>query len=213
MSLINDALKRAKHAQQEAAPPPKTSDDLRPVEMRQYGRQPVGLAIPALLGLASLILLVLLWQASRNANSRGDLEVNARTKPSPAPAATPAPETASPAATAHASATQVSPASATPTIAATPELAVATASNPVATVAGIEPSTNPMPVVAVTPPKPALPKLQAIVYNPKRPSVMLSGKTLWVGDKIGEYRVRAIDQESVTIVSATQTNVLTLESN
>ena len=39
---------------------------------------------------------------------------------------------------------------------------------------------------------------------------MLSGKTVFVGDKVGEFRVRAIDQESVTLVGAGQTNILTL---
>jgi hypothetical protein len=39
---------------------------------------------------------------------------------------------------------------------------------------------------------------------------MISGKTLFIGDKTGEWRVTAIDQESATLVSASQTNVLTL---
>jgi hypothetical protein len=39
---------------------------------------------------------------------------------------------------------------------------------------------------------------------------MISGKTLFIGDKTGEWRVVAIDQESATLVSAGQTNILTL---
>jgi len=39
---------------------------------------------------------------------------------------------------------------------------------------------------------------------------MINGKTLFVGDKLGEWHVRAIDQESVTLVGAGQTNVLSL---
>ena len=39
---------------------------------------------------------------------------------------------------------------------------------------------------------------------------MLSGKTVFVGDKVGEFRVRSIEQDSVTIVGGGQTNILTL---
>jgi hypothetical protein len=70
--------------------------------------------------------------------------------------------------------------------------------------------TNAAPVTEAPPPKPALPKLQAIVFSPTRPSVMVSGKTLFIGDKLNGLRVTAIDQESVTLVGAGQTNVLTL---
>ena len=38
---------------------------------------------------------------------------------------------------------------------------------------------------------------------------MLNGKTLFIGDKLSELRVTAIDKESVTLVGASQTNVLT----
>jgi hypothetical protein len=60
------------------------------------------------------------------------------------------------------------------------------------------------------PPKPAPLRLQAIVFNPSRPSAMVSGKTLFIGDKLGEFRVVAIDQESATLVGGGQTNVLSL---
>jgi hypothetical protein len=60
------------------------------------------------------------------------------------------------------------------------------------------------------PPKPKLPKLQAIVFSPARPSVMISGKTLFIGDKLNGFRVTAIDQESATLVGGGQTNVLSL---
>ena len=62
----------------------------------------------------------------------------------------------------------------------------------------------------MAPPKPAPLRLQAIVYNPKRPSVLISGKTLFIGDKLGDLRVAAIDQESATLVGVDQTNVFSL---
>jgi hypothetical protein len=66
-----------------------------------------------------------------------------------------------------------------------------------------------VPVVPPAPVKPAL-RLQGIAYSPVRPAAMISGKTLFIGDKTGEWRVVAIDQESATLVSAGQTNILTL---
>jgi hypothetical protein len=39
---------------------------------------------------------------------------------------------------------------------------------------------------------------------------MIGGKTLFVGDKLGDLRVVAIDKESATLVGAGQTNVLSL---
>ncbi len=213
MSLINDALKRAKQAQEAAATPPPTNDDLRPVEHRPYGRESVGMAVPTLLGIASLLLLFLLWQAARNSNSQDtSLEVKARTK-APAVLTAPTPEPA-PAPNVPAVA-QPSPAPAVTSVPSTsaPISQDATISSTVTAstdVAGLEPSTNPVPVAAVIPPKPALPRLQAVVFNPTRPSVMINSKTLFIGDKIGEFRVQRIDPDSVTLVSRTQTNVLVL---
>ena len=60
------------------------------------------------------------------------------------------------------------------------------------------------------PPKAAPLRLQAIIFNPKRPSALVSGKTVFIGDKLGDARVVAIDQDSATLVSAGKTNVLTL---
>jgi hypothetical protein len=63
----------------------------------------------------------------------------------------------------------------------------------------------------VLPPKPASPKLQGIFYRPTRPSAVINGKNVFIGSRVGEFKVRSITQENVTIVSATQTNVLSLE--
>jgi hypothetical protein len=59
--------------------------------------------------------------------------------------------------------------------------------------------------------KPA-PKLQAIVYNPRNPSATINGKTVFVGEKVGEWKVAAIDKESATLVglSGGETNILRL---
>jgi hypothetical protein len=71
-------------------------------------------------------------------------------------------------------------------------------------------ATNAPALVPPSPPKPAPLRLQAIVFNPKRPSAMISGKTLFIGDKLGDQRVVAIDKDSVTLAGAGQPKVLSL---
>ena len=54
------------------------------------------------------------------------------------------------------------------------------------------------------------PKLQGISFNPARPCALVSGKTVYVGDTVGGFSVTQITMESVTLVSALATNVLSL---
>jgi hypothetical protein len=69
------------------------------------------------------------------------------------------------------------------------------------------PSTN---VVAVVPPKPPEPKLQGILLAASRPCAIVSGRTVFIGDQVGKLRVAAITEDSVTLQSETETNVLSL---
>jgi hypothetical protein len=39
---------------------------------------------------------------------------------------------------------------------------------------------------------------------------MIGGKTIYVGDQVGDFKVVAIAAESATLVSAGQTNILTV---
>jgi hypothetical protein len=54
-------------------------------------------------------------------------------------------------------------------------------------------------------------KLQAIFFAPGHSSAIISGKTVRVGTLLKGFRVTAISETSATLVSATQTNVMTLE--
>jgi len=199
MSLINDALKRAKEVQKNnPAPPP----DLQfrpadPSQPRQSGR-PILLivAVVAVLGLAALVVGLALPKrgVGRAAAKEPSAPVPQTTAPSPVanpfvvvqPArmtTPPKPGTAEPAGQ---------------TNTAAPAAPVDSATN--AATAAIDP----------TPAKPASPKLQGIFYRPQRPSAVINGKNVFVGSRVGEFQVLAITQESVTIGSATQTNVLSL---
>jgi hypothetical protein len=76
-----------------------------------------------------------------------------------------------------------------------------------------EQESNNTPSASIAPPLvPKLPplRLQGIVFNPRRPSVVINGRTLFVGEKLGDARVVAIDRESATLVSAGGTNVLSM---
>ena len=68
-----------------------------------------------------------------------------------------------------------------------------------------------MAIAAEAPvPKPVPPKLQAIIFSSVRPSIMINGKTLFIGDTLDGFRVTAISKESATLAGMDQTNVLTL---
>jgi hypothetical protein len=71
------------------------------------------------------------------------------------------------------------------------------------------PAPVPVPAVAVLPPTApttsALPaaepvfRLQGLYWRPSRPSAVVNGKTVYVGDRVETARVTAIDQQSVTL--------------
>ena len=215
MSLINEALKRARQAQQQEAPPPASNLQLRPIEPAQYTRRSPALMVLAALAVVALLLLLVLWQKAPpnaappgpGAQPRAALPAAPTIAPQPAPApnaaapasqpipgtppARPAPETVSPATPLKAAAAS-SPAEPAPTVAPdTGATHVALASEAPA-------------------PKPATPKLQAIIFSSVRPSIMIAGKTLFIGDTLDGLCVTAISKESATLVGMGQTNVLTL---
>jgi hypothetical protein len=77
------------------------------------------------------------------------------------------------------------------------------------------PSTN--AAVATTPPTnaPVVPKfpalkLQGLIWHPQRPSVVINGKSLFVGEKVEQARVMAITPDSVMVVWKGEQQVLTL---
>jgi hypothetical protein len=108
----------------------------------------------------------------------------------------------------------VEPKPATPAVAAQEtkppvEPVTAPAPAPPAPVAVVAEKPAPTPVVSA--PAPPL-KLQAIFYAPGHSSAIISGKTVHAGDNFKGFRVAAITQTSATLISATQTNVMTLET-
>ena len=210
MSLINDALRRAKDAQQQTPLPPSHDLPFRPVEpAQQSARRGLGLLLPAALAAVALLTLLLAWQWVQRRNPAEPADVNARTARVASAAAAPQPASAPAAAGATAPALATQPVPATqPTSPPSPITGAAT--NAPAADAQESTVTNTPAVTPPPAPKPAPLRLQAIVFNPTRPSAMISGKTLFIGDKLGDLRVVAIGPQSATLVGAGQTNVFSL---
>lgn len=219
MSLINDALRRAKDAQQQAPPPPSPSLQFRPAEPAQHVPHGLALLGPAVWVIVALVAIFFVWQWAQTRESTGPREARARAPAAVNTTAAPRPASALVAVAAPA-AGLTAQAKPTPRPVSHPS-PISGAAVPLASDATSAP-TDPLvaspqqseatntAVITVAPPKPAPPKLQAIIFNPKRPSAIISGKTLFIGDKLGALRVVAIDQESATLVAPGLTNILSL---
>lgn len=206
MSLINDALKRAKQAQEQAPPPPVPSLHFRPVEPGPSHPAARGLAVMLLVALASILLLGLVFFRQLAQKGGPALQAAARTPSTSVqtrqPAVQPTPQPEAPALKAAMAAAPPAPGANIPSVAA-----------PVPVSAAAPEGTGATPAAAATEvaaPKPAPLRLQAIVFRSNHSSAMISGRTLFVGDKLGELRVVAIEQNRVKLVSGGQTNVLEL---
>lgn len=223
MSLINEALKRAKQAHAENLPPKTSMPPMRPVEPEQSeprkgfgGLVAVGLAIVAFAG---LLIFFLIWKRDGSPVATvppGPLPVAAKTldrepgvsasESSKVPTTSAEPNAASTsngAADYHEKAAPVSPehasAGSSPEAAQTVTPVESADSNHLAGAAG--PSA----------PAPTPLKLQSIVFNPVRPSAMINGRILFVGDRLRELRVMAIHRDNVLLVGGGSTNLLSLE--
>jgi len=229
MSLINDALKRAKAVQ--PPPPPVQSElHLRPAEAQPRLRHGVGYAVPIGFFCIALLILFFVWRYSQqnptqdpprsnpalaNAHETSGkptsslptdgVQVRAREREllSASEKPTTAPET--PKSVASASGSAVPSASGT-TIAQTNNAATSVSSTPSSNAVAV--AVTSVPAAPAAPPPP---KLQGVIYNPRRPSAVISGKILFIGDRFGTSRVAAISPNSVTLIGAGQTNVLTME--
>jgi hypothetical protein len=189
MSLINDALKRAQQTQAQNPPPP-TPLELRPAEPTAH---PTGRPTLVLVALALVVVLLvglagtLIWYVSHTRSAN----VRAAARTANLPAVPPAPT------------------------AGAEEASLETATkfeHP------REPDTNRVPVlaevvaevVAEVRPVVAVLKLQGIAFDPQKPSAIINGRTLYLGDVVEDFRLIGISPVAVTLVSATETNVLSL---
>ncbi len=195
MSLVNEALKRAKQTQQ-ANPPTTPPLEFRPVEpVQSDGRRTslllvgLSLVIVAIVGMCA----ALVWFVSQKNGPALRVEASANQRQ-------PSPNTNTPAQRA----TNPKP----PVIVVDPANAAPADTVKTATVTN-EPVVTAV-VAAVEALKPAPLKLQGIFFNPKNPSAVVNGKTVYLGERIGGFFVLAMSPSSVTFANSTATNVLSL---
>jgi len=189
----------------------------RPVEPAQHPRNQLGLIVPAALAVVALLVLLFIWELAHRRTATGPREAQVPPPPAKQPSIVPKPSTPP--------APEVIAAAAQPRAASQPSLQSSSDTNiakPLAVSAPTIPSSPPVAkeneydinksVAVAPPPAPKWPplKLQAIVFDPKRPSVLINGATLFVGEKLGELRVVAIGRESATLVCAGSTNILSM---
>lgn len=228
MSLINDALQRAKLAQKRNPTPAAESLPLRPVDPPRPRPARRLFWMPLALGVALLAGALLATVTLRSPSRPGVIEAAA----APAPERTRA-DSLSPATP---PAVGITPASPQVIPAAAPVSSVLASAAPLPSIAGASvPSAAPpaaqnipgLPEAGVTaaspvetaraaeaalsPAQPALPKLQGIFYREQRPAALVNGKMVLIGSMVGEHRVTAISPHTVTLVSGGVTNVLRLD--
>lgn len=216
MSLINEALKRAKAAQEQTPPPSAEHLPLHPVDDPEAAvTHGIGLALPVAFAVVALLLLFFAWRIymDRGQSDASPLLVAAKSGQAPAISAPPAP------AAQALAVPDPEPAPVQPAPTAPSTNAALQAQTPAVTAKPVEePKPQPeaaAPAAAAPASEPAAPKLpplalQGVVYSRTRPSAVINGKTVFVGERIREYRVIAITPETATLVGNGQTNVLML---
>lgn len=211
MSLINDALKRAKQAEPEPSSIPAAAGPMQPVDY-QRGRLP-WYFVPCLLAVMVGACWFLLkgWDAHRQAAiGYGEpITVKAREPVTPLQPADAGPSAEPAFAVAINTTASSAPIgmqrnfsledSSTPAAPATP------ASAPTTTAGTPDAASTPSPANGPTF------RLQGIFYRSANPSAMVNGKSVFVGDRVSGARVRAIERDNVTLEYDGQLKTLTLE--
>jgi MSHA biogenesis protein MshK len=211
MSLINDALKRAKQAQQQNPFGGQPTVPLQPVD---YARRP-NYFLRSLVALLSLVTLAcsgwFFWKWWSSNGGRRSVVVAV----TEAKAESAAQSKARPQSSPHKSAIQVSTNIVVRTnVAVTPKPEAdvrsaptnASISTPQTSAAAPAPATGP-----AAPPSPLADlKLRSIMYREEKPAAVINGEMLHVGDEIRGARVVRIERNSVTVERNGETNELRL---
>lgn len=187
MSLINDALRRAK--QQTSQPAPVSSLQLRPLEPARESHSVSPRTFPLVFITVTIVAIALV--ITRCLNIGGPTATPHR----PVPLSKPTPS-------AKAVASIVTEKTSAPIkVEAVP---------PAESHAEISLPQTSLPAMNVEPPAPRpLPlRLQAIFFNTDQPSALVSGKTVFAGSRLGEFQVAAISPETVMLINGSKTNLL-----
>ncbi len=224
MSLINDALKRAKEGENKEQAPTQGSEKvqapresaMRPVETKEQPKSQTIYILSAALVfvLVGVVVLIWMWNGSRQSSgtavpvatvpaAKGVVAATPATRPTEIQptAKVPEVETIAPSAVVPAS-TVAEPEKSAPVNAAVQTV------NPV--IAKEEPALPPDPVAPAAPAVPQFPtlKLQGIFYNPTKPSTVINGKTYLTGATVAGARIVKIEVDKVTVEWNGDTRIL-----
>lgn len=193
MSLINDALKKARTSRPAGAGASTAAGpELRPTDAP--ARAPL-LSLPLVIALILILAIIMFW-AWYHAG-RVDLVVRANSR-----------VTSVSASTAKSSVPPIATLSTPPTVA-----------TPVDSNAAVGPVAETVSAGSTNDPNyPDLPRasapsyrLEGIFYRAKHPAAVINGQMVFAGSRLDDARVLAIDRESATIVTSSgETNLLTL---
>ncbi|MBI2929162.1 MAG: hypothetical protein HYY24_26150 [Verrucomicrobia bacterium] len=224
MSLINDALKRAKQAHAHRPAPTASGPPLQPVEGSSTSSRPtVGLWLAVALAVVFLAgWLFREWRAQADrVAARAETQkaipaprVAAQTppaepKPAPPPSVAPTP------AVAPSAPPQPNVSAPAPTVEVTPAPVAQISPPPAAQPIIVKEEVPPAPPPLAPPPPPAKPafpalKLQGIFFSRTKPSALISGQTLFLGDAIEGARVKAIEADKVIVEFQGESRTLNL---
>lgn len=236
MSLINDALKRAKQAHDQQTPPAVRG---APLPNAAAGSAPQKYSLLPVVIVGGILLLVLLAygifsflrqdaspkQTIIASESRLATHTESRPVTQPRPNSAPQIEPSTPApqpVVVTSNRNQPADLPGTPNIEPPPtptdHLPSAPPTAPVVVMPDPTNPSNPAPTALAVlptnepPPPPKFPtlRLQGILYQPTRPAAIINGRTLFTGGRVGEVTVIAITRETATVAWNGQTNVLTL---
>lgn len=231
MSLINDALKRANEQKAKQVSAGELGSSMQVVDNTAEETRLWPIALFAVLLVGALWLG---WSGLHSRSNSPD-EVIARapdpTSSSAVAAASEAPTKGSPSSEIPAALEQprvaaaipaaprvtLNPESVTPppksVVAAKSDTPIASASPVPVPVPAPPPAPAAPPIPAATPAPNSFPQLslQGIYYRPSRPSAVINSKTVFVGDKVQQVKVLAIDRYEVTVQWNNEVRVLAFQ--
>ena len=202
MSLINDALKQARQKVEKPGHSPVEGLSFRPAEPLPPSQKKTWL-IPAVIGVTLTLVAIAGMGFYQNRNARSSktpsesTTVKARSNDSSATVASVEVGKAQPP-VAPKAAERPAPSPAKPAVVA----------NPAPAVTNLSPAAADAKAPVAPPPQPL--RLQAIVYNPSQPSALISGKSVFVGERVQGMKVVSITKDSATLTANGKNTVLTL---
>lgn len=194
MSLVNEALKRAKEAQEKQAGAPMRGAPLHTAEPPPASKMWVVAVLAFVLAIGGAGGGIWYWQKHQS--------ISAAKTEVPAKPAYQIIMGNNPAAPAPVKITTIEPVAPAPAAAPAPKTETAPVAIVVdnSRVAIIPPIPAPAPPVAL--------KLQGILYSATKPAAILNGRTVFVGDRISGMTVTAIEPDRVTVTYNNQPTVL-----